>query len=301
MGRSTAAGRDHAAVLGASQSAVEGSRRGDPAAGDGRRSSIRPTASCSATGRRAKRSPSPATACASPTIRRAGQRRQLLCLPSAHREEVSYGTLGPPLLEYGKLRNFTDADTKAAYDKIYNSHATFPCSNMPRFGSSKILTIDQIKDLVALLMSPDSPVNKSSDGESTHAQEPTRDHGRHGRVRRRVGIDQRRARQPGGARSCQHQEGNRRGLRLSLRLRRSAAVLADAPEHAQPLFGLRLRHLQAQAGGRGARRRPQVLSRGSHRHALGEGQYRPGNLSALRRSDQVRGRGLSVPDHLQAP
>jgi sulfur-oxidizing protein SoxX len=76
------------------------------------------------------------------------------------REEVSYGTLGPPLFNYGKLRNFSDADTKAAYDKIYNSHATFPCSNMPRFGSSKILTVDQIKDLVALLMSPDSPVNK---------------------------------------------------------------------------------------------------------------------------------------------
>ena len=31
---------------------------------------------------------------------------------------------------------------------------------MPRFGANKILTVDQIKDLVALLMSPDSPVNK---------------------------------------------------------------------------------------------------------------------------------------------
>jgi L-cysteine S-thiosulfotransferase len=76
------------------------------------------------------------------------------------REEVSYGTLGPPLLNYGKIRNFADADIRAAYDKIYNSHAAFPCSNMPRFGSSKILTMDQIKDIVALLMSPDSPVNK---------------------------------------------------------------------------------------------------------------------------------------------
>jgi sulfur-oxidizing protein SoxX len=76
------------------------------------------------------------------------------------REEVSFGTLGPWLTNYGKLRDFADADTKAVYDKIYNSHATFPCSNMPRFGSSKILTIEQIKDLVALLMSPDSPVNK---------------------------------------------------------------------------------------------------------------------------------------------
>ena len=41
---------------------------------------------------------------------------------------------------------------------------------MPRFGAAKILTCrDQIKDLVALLMSPDSLVNK--DYESTHAQE----------------------------------------------------------------------------------------------------------------------------------
>ena len=76
------------------------------------------------------------------------------------KQEVSYGTLGPPLLNYGKLRNFAETDTKAVYDKIYNSHAAFPCSNMPRFGTSKILTIEQIKDAVALLMSPDSPVNK---------------------------------------------------------------------------------------------------------------------------------------------
>jgi sulfur-oxidizing protein SoxX len=76
------------------------------------------------------------------------------------KQEVSYGTLGPTLLEYGRIRNFSDADTKAAYEKIYNSHAAFPCSNMPRFGANKILTIEQIKDIVALLMSPDSPVNK---------------------------------------------------------------------------------------------------------------------------------------------
>ena len=76
------------------------------------------------------------------------------------KEEVSYGTLGPSLLQYGKLRNFGEAETKAVYEKIYNSHAAFPCSNMPRFGANKILTVEQIKDLVALLMSPDSPVNK---------------------------------------------------------------------------------------------------------------------------------------------
>lgn len=76
------------------------------------------------------------------------------------RQEVSFGTLGPPLVEYGKIRKFSDADTKTVYEKIYNSNAGFPCSNMPRFGTNKILTIEQIKDAVALLMSPDSPVNK---------------------------------------------------------------------------------------------------------------------------------------------
>lgn len=76
------------------------------------------------------------------------------------RREVSYGTLGPTLLEYGKLRNFKPEDAKATYEKIYNSHSALACSNMPRFGANKILTIDQIKDAVALLMSPDSPVNK---------------------------------------------------------------------------------------------------------------------------------------------
>ena len=75
------------------------------------------------------------------------------------RTEVSYGTLGPSLSEYGKLRDFRPEAVKAAYEKIYNSHAAFPCSTMPRFGANKILTIEQIKDAVALLMSRDSPVN----------------------------------------------------------------------------------------------------------------------------------------------
>jgi sulfur-oxidizing protein SoxX len=76
------------------------------------------------------------------------------------KQEVSFGTVGPSLLGYGKLREFKEAEVKAAYEKVYNSHATLPCSNMPRFGANKILTIEQIKDAVALLMSPESPVNK---------------------------------------------------------------------------------------------------------------------------------------------
>ena len=75
------------------------------------------------------------------------------------RKEVSYGTLGPSLSEYGKLRDFKPEAVKATYEKIYNSHVALPCSTMPRFGANKILTIEQIRDAVALLMSPESPVN----------------------------------------------------------------------------------------------------------------------------------------------
>jgi L-cysteine S-thiosulfotransferase len=75
-------------------------------------------------------------------------------------KEISFGTLGPPLVAYGKLREFTPEAAKAAYEKIYNAQAAFACSNMPRFGANKVLTPEQIKDLVALLMDPDSPVNK---------------------------------------------------------------------------------------------------------------------------------------------
>jgi sulfur-oxidizing protein SoxX len=74
--------------------------------------------------------------------------------------EVSFGTIGPSLYNYGKIRKFGEAETKAAYEKVYNSHASYPCSLMPRLGSNKVLTIEQIKDTVALLMSPDSPANK---------------------------------------------------------------------------------------------------------------------------------------------
>jgi sulfur-oxidizing protein SoxX len=75
------------------------------------------------------------------------------------RKELSYGTLGPSLSEYGKLRDYKPEAVKATYEKIYNSHAALPCSTMPRFGANKVLTVEQIKDAVALLMSPESPVN----------------------------------------------------------------------------------------------------------------------------------------------
>jgi sulfur-oxidizing protein SoxX len=75
-------------------------------------------------------------------------------------KELSFGTLGPSLLQYGANHRFAAAEVKAVYERIYNPHAVVPCANMPRLGASKFLTVEQIKDLVAFVMSPDSPVNK---------------------------------------------------------------------------------------------------------------------------------------------
>jgi len=75
------------------------------------------------------------------------------------KKELSFGTLGPSLQEYGKNRRYAEAEIKAVYDRIYNPQAEIPCGNMPRMGANKFLTIEQIKDLVAYVMSPESPVN----------------------------------------------------------------------------------------------------------------------------------------------
>jgi L-cysteine S-thiosulfotransferase len=75
-------------------------------------------------------------------------------------QEVSFGTIGPPLLGFGKLRGYTDETRKYAYGKIWNADAYNACSNMPRFGHSQILSEQQVRDLVSLLTDPDSPVNK---------------------------------------------------------------------------------------------------------------------------------------------
>lgn len=74
--------------------------------------------------------------------------------------EISYGTMGPSLYGFGKLRGAGEAVQRYAYGKIYNAQAFSPCSNMPRFGHNRILTEQQMKDLTALLLDPASPVNQ---------------------------------------------------------------------------------------------------------------------------------------------
>jgi sulfur-oxidizing protein SoxX len=74
--------------------------------------------------------------------------------------ELSFGTIGPSLYNFGKIRGNTPEMQKYAYSKVYDSDAFAACSNMPRFGHKGILTEQQIKDVVALLMDPASPVNQ---------------------------------------------------------------------------------------------------------------------------------------------
>jgi sulfur-oxidizing protein SoxX len=75
-------------------------------------------------------------------------------------EESSYGTLGPSLRRFGWMRGNGPQMQRYVYGKIYNAKAYNLCSHMPRLGLSGTLTPEQIKDLVGLLLDPDSPVNR---------------------------------------------------------------------------------------------------------------------------------------------
>jgi L-cysteine S-thiosulfotransferase len=83
------------------------------------------------------------------------------------KKEISYGTIGPSLYNYGKIRGVSDpasSDAKAiveyTWGKIWNSKAYNACSNMPRAGHAGILNESQVRDVVGLLLDPKSPVNQ---------------------------------------------------------------------------------------------------------------------------------------------
>ena len=83
------------------------------------------------------------------------------------KKEISFGTIGPSLWNYGKLRGVKDvADPAAApivqytWSKLWNSKAYAACSNMPRFGHMGLLDEDQLRHVMALLLDPKSPVNQ---------------------------------------------------------------------------------------------------------------------------------------------
>ena len=81
--------------------------------------------------------------------------------------EISYGTIGPSLYNYGKLRGVADPASPASkamveytWGKLYNAKAYNACSGMPRFGHGGMLDETQLKNIMALLLDPKSPVNQ---------------------------------------------------------------------------------------------------------------------------------------------
>ena len=83
------------------------------------------------------------------------------------KKEISFGTIGPSLYNYGKIRGVSDPSSPDAklmveytWGRIWNSKAYNACSNMPRAGHMGILNEKQVRDLVALLLDPKSPVNQ---------------------------------------------------------------------------------------------------------------------------------------------
>ncbi len=81
--------------------------------------------------------------------------------------EISFGTIGPSLYQYGKTRGVTDPASAAArpiveytWAKLWNAKAYNACSGMPRFGHGGLLDETQLKHLMALILDPKSPANQ---------------------------------------------------------------------------------------------------------------------------------------------
>ena len=76
--------------------------------------------------------------------------------------EVAYGTLGPSLTGYG-ARGQSEVMLQYTWTKLWDTHAYNLCSHMPRFGAQGILTEQQLKDVMAYLLDPVSPVNQAAE------------------------------------------------------------------------------------------------------------------------------------------
>ena len=76
------------------------------------------------------------------------------------KKEISFGNIGPSLTGYGKTRGTGQEILVYTWNRINNSKAYNACSNMPRFAHFDLLTEQQIKDVMALLLDPKSPVNE---------------------------------------------------------------------------------------------------------------------------------------------
>jgi L-cysteine S-thiosulfotransferase len=83
------------------------------------------------------------------------------------KREISFGTIGPSLWNYGRLRGVKEVSDPASaavvqytWGKLWNSKAYAACSNMPRFGHMRMLNEEQLRHVMALLLDPKSPVNQ---------------------------------------------------------------------------------------------------------------------------------------------
>jgi len=83
------------------------------------------------------------------------------------KQEISHGTIGPSLLNYGRNRGVTDLLAPTAqpiieytWMKLYNARSYSACSTMPRFGHMGLLDENQLRHVMALLLDPRSPVNQ---------------------------------------------------------------------------------------------------------------------------------------------
>ena len=76
------------------------------------------------------------------------------------KQQIAYGTIGPSLYQYGKQRGNSEPVLKLAWSMLNDMKGYVLCTAMPRFGTQDILTEQQLKDVMALLFDPDSPVNQ---------------------------------------------------------------------------------------------------------------------------------------------
>ena len=155
------AGRDHEAMLAVRERAAEGGRRGDPAAreGENRLSGRRQIHRRLEEGRedRAIRLWLPVHRLSA----EAGEGRQLLRLPSTDqgRGELRHGR-AEPCSATARSASSAPPRPRPCTRKSTMRRRRIRAPTCHGSATNKILTIDQIKDLVALVMSPDSPVNK---------------------------------------------------------------------------------------------------------------------------------------------
>ena len=75
-------------------------------------------------------------------------------------EEIAYGTIGPSLYRYLERNGGGPDSLQKTWARLWNGHAFTACTAMPRFGDAGILTPEQLRDVMALLLDPQSPVNR---------------------------------------------------------------------------------------------------------------------------------------------